>query len=265
MDIDSRIESALDAIRGGYDIGYHNVAGPYIAYPGAGFNRIVLVNEKEDQYCIFGVAIGDTADQAKRFYRVYNKERIRQLENYGWEISSNFHLAWQRKIIFCPEGHKSLPLYEYIDTGLKYYEQGIIRQYKRAEFERLKNFLIRSRIMDDHDSKNFDNYFQTHKYNSAIVCPSINVYLKIPMQIVMGNFEKLIIELNERKDNLIDALGNETEPRSINIDRRINGPTSKIYACDLCGDEVPDRERVKHRRDEHPEMQVLWKLVNRIM
>ncbi len=138
--INDQVEELIVRISSGREIGHHIVAGPFLYYPGAGFNRICLVppNSNSDEDTLFEVVAGDTAKQAKAFYKHFSPEKARQLKELGWNVKSSFHFAWWSKNIFWPDNHKTIQIDDYITFGTWALRESFIRQFERREFRILQ-------------------------------------------------------------------------------------------------------------------------------
>jgi predicted transport protein len=89
----------------------------YIEYNGNGFNRICLFEYKKEPQDTFSLVIcaGDTCSQAKQLFKYFSESKAEVLKQNGWNIKTNFHLAWQRKNILFAKGYEELSLGEYIN------------------------------------------------------------------------------------------------------------------------------------------------------
>ena len=55
-------------------------------------------------------------------------------------------------------------------------------------------------IMDDRDIAAFNEYFRTHKYQSAITCPGIVNHISYSRKRLNEDIESLAAELKEKND-----------------------------------------------------------------
>jgi hypothetical protein len=207
-------ERLLELISEGHPIKDYSYAGRYIEYFGRGFNRICLYDyEYDPQSPLISLAIhaGDTCAQARELFTHFSASKVKELEENGWTVTSNFHLAWQRKIIFTTEGDRALDLREYIDYWRRVPSKEYIRKYNKDEFGLLLERMKESKVANRDDIERFNEYFRTHKYQSAITCPGIVNRISYSKE-RLNDIETLAAELNEKKRKLIEIYRQDYVP-----------------------------------------------------
>ena len=165
----------LSLMRDSHGLGEHPKGGTYIEYPGNGFNRICLYEPIHAPSGTFSLVIyaGDTCNQARTLFKHFSYAKVLDLEKRGWITKTSFHFAWQRMNIRLTINGDGLTLGEYIEYWRWALQEGYIRKYHKSEFDLLLKRMQDSRIMNDRDVASFNEYFRTHKYQSAITCPGI--------------------------------------------------------------------------------------------
>jgi len=205
----------LASMRVGYSFGEHQKGGTYIEYSGNGFNRICLYEYENAPQNTFSLVIhsGDTCSQARELFQHFTYAKAVDLEKNGWTVRSHFHLAWQRKNILFTKGDKSLSLREYIDYWRGELSQGNIRQYNKEEFSLLQKKMREAKVMDEYDIAAFNEFFRTHKYQSAITCPGIVNWISYSKERLNEETESLAEELREKTMSLIEIYNQNIVPK----------------------------------------------------
>jgi len=190
----------------GYSLGEHQYGGTYIEYPGKGFNRICLYEYDNAPHNTFSLVIhsGDTCKQARELYQHFSYAKAVKLEKIGWAVNSNFHFAWQNRNILFTKGDKAMTLSEYIDYWRRALSEGSIRKYNINEFGLLQRKMKEAKVMDVDDIAVFDEYFRTHKNQSAITCPGIANWISYPKARLHEETEILSAELKNKTMSLIE-------------------------------------------------------------
>jgi hypothetical protein len=62
-----------------------------------------------------------------------------------------------------------------------------------------------AKVMNGEDHKNFDEFFRTHKYQSAITCPGIEMWISYSKD-RLNDIESLSTELREKTMEFIKIL-----------------------------------------------------------
>jgi hypothetical protein len=203
-DYKATYDRLLEIMGEGYSLGGHPVGGTYIEFPGNGFNRICLYEYEKAAQNTFSLMIfaGDTCAQARELFKHFSYAKAIDLRKQGWSVTSHFHLAWQRKNIFGTDADKKLDLSEYIDYWRWALGEGYIRKYHKNEFDLLRMRMRNANIMDDRDIAAFNEYFRTHKYQSAITCPGIINRISYSKERLNEDVEILATELKEKMMSL---------------------------------------------------------------
>lgn len=177
----------------------------YIEYNGNGFNRICLFEYEKEPQDTFSLVIcaGDTCSQAKQLFKYFSDAKAEAIKQNGWNIKTNFHLAWQRKNILFAKGYEELSLSEYIRFWRSELNQGHIRKYNREEFGVLQEKLRVAKVMNEEDNKKFDEYFRP--YQSAITCPGIVMWISYSKD-RLNDIESLSTELREKTMEFVNIL-----------------------------------------------------------
>jgi hypothetical protein len=199
----------LEIMGEGYPLGEHPHGGTYIEFPGNGFKRICLYEYEKAPPNTFSLMIfaGDTCAQARELFTHFSYPKVIDLEKQGWTLTSHFHLAWQRKNIFSSGADKKLDLSEYIDYWRWALGEGYIRKYHKKEFDILLMRMRNANMMDDRDIAAFNEYFRTHKYQSAITCPGIVNRISYSKERLNEDTESLAAELKEKMMSLVQIYG----------------------------------------------------------
>ena len=197
----------------GYSLGEHQNGGTYIEYPGNGFNRICLYEYENAPQNTFSLVIhsGDTCKQARELYQHFSYAKAVDLEKKGWTVGSHFHLAWQNKNILFTKGDKAMTLSEYIDYWRRELSQGNIRKYNKEEFGLLQRRMREAKVMNEDDIATFDEFFRTHKYQSAITCPGIVNWISYSKERLNEEIEILSAELREKTMSLVEIYNQNIE------------------------------------------------------
>jgi hypothetical protein len=205
-DYKATYDRLLEIMGEGYPLGEHQNAGTYIEFPGNGFNRVCLGEYEKAPPNTFSLMIfaGDTCSQARELFKHFSSAKAIDLRKQGWSVTSHFHLAWQRKNIFSADADKKLDLSEYIDYWRWALGEGYIRKYKKNEFDVLLMRMRNAHIMDDRDIAAFNEYFRTHKYQSAITCPGIFNRISYSKERLNDNTESLAAEVKETMMSLVE-------------------------------------------------------------
>jgi len=109
-----------------------------------------------------------------------------------------------KKEYFFTEEDNALPLRDYIEYWRWALGEGYIRKYHRNEFDLLLSRMRDARVMDDRDIAGFNEYFRTHKYQSAITCPGITNRISHSKERLNEDFEVLAAELKGRMMSLVE-------------------------------------------------------------
>ena len=206
----------LEMIGDGYSLGEHPIGGTYIEFHGSGFNRICLYEYEKALQNTYSLVIfaGDTCAQARELFKHFSNVKALDLEKSGWTIGSHFHFAWQRKNILFTSGDKSLALSEYIDYWRWALAEGYIRKYNKNEFDLLLQRMRHANVMDDRDITEFNGYFRTHKYQSAITCPGIINRISYSKEKLNEDIGILAAELREKMISLVEIYNQNYVPTS---------------------------------------------------
>ena len=200
----------LEIMGEGYSLGGHPVGGTYIEFPGNGFNRICLYEYEKAPQNTFSLMIfaGDTCAQARELFKHFTYEKATALEKRGWTLRSSFHFAWQRMNIRLTINGDGLKLSEYIEYWRWALGKGYIRKYNKSEFtDILLKRMQDARVMNDRDVADFNEYFRTHKYQSAITCPGIINRISYPKERLDEDTKILAAELKDKVMSLVEIYG----------------------------------------------------------
>ncbi|MFZ4854918.1 MAG: GIY-YIG nuclease family protein [Desulfuromonadaceae bacterium] len=208
-DVYSRLLESMELGKPQLHKGLRTGVTAYIKYHGNGFERICLYEYDKEPQGTFSLVIcaGDTCVQAKQLYKLFSAATAERLKQNGWSIEPNFHLAWQSKNILFAKGNKELSLSEYINFWRHDLCQGSIRQYNIEEFDLLKEKMKVAKVMNEGDINEFNEFFRTHKYQSAITCPGIVVWISYSKD-RLSDVETLSTELREKTMEFIKILNN---------------------------------------------------------
>ena len=93
-------------------------------------------------------------------------------------------------------------LSKYIDFWRWALDEGYIRKYNKNEFDLLLKRMRDGNVMDDRDIADFNEYFRTHKYQSAITCPGIINRMSYSKDRLNEDIDFLAAELKEKMMSL---------------------------------------------------------------
>lgn len=124
------------------------------------------------------VALGDTVSQARRLYGQCSFERVVALQEAGWQALPNFHCAFMTSNAFYPE--RPIEPRAYWDLWAREQWEAL-RQWTRAEFDRLFELLVHHHVAHREDRAQFDAAFTNTQRNKLNVCPGLVMRYVLPL------------------------------------------------------------------------------------
>lgn len=110
---------------------------------------------------------GDTMNSARETFEKINIDKLLELQNQGFILSKNFHIAYRSSNIIGFEG--TLSFEEYVRFWKKEYTN--LKQAKRADFNKLFDELERNYIIVPEDRSIIQEKILSKNYDKLNICP----------------------------------------------------------------------------------------------
>lgn len=145
-------------------------------YIDSGYNtvkQIALDAEMEENGAEWTINLwmfaGDTMRSAKEIFSVADPDKLLNLQNMGYHISKNFHLAYRSSNLLWFNG--KLDLSDYVKYWKK--EHGSLRQLKIGEVPTKINQLLNDGIIQEEDIALIQERILSKRYDHINICPGI--------------------------------------------------------------------------------------------
>jgi len=214
--LERRGKAILEEIAPG-NVHYHRGWAWYIRLPKkqAAAMAALRVTEAQDDILIHVQLVpGDTMSQARRFYDRVDVDRLLALQDKGWTITPNLHLAFMSSNLVWTHT-KRVTLADY----LRYWRENRskISQVSRADFEELFDSLVETGFAEEEDRAEFARHFLETSRTKLNLCPAVNLhrYWELDEAVRLdagGAFvgivrEEMLVALATWKDHMPESIG----------------------------------------------------------
>lgn len=125
---------------------------------------------------------GDTTAQARLLYTKVEASRVFDLGSRGWRVTPNLHLAYMTtNIVFMSVQMEPAAYWSTCASACREPNYGWIRTWRRAEHEKLFEFLVSQRLASRSDRKEFDRCLSSTPRDKINVCPGITMRWSVPI------------------------------------------------------------------------------------
>lgn len=188
--LNKRCVSIMSKYTNGKEVKYHKGWKSYIESENNVIKKIALdanLNENTKNWKIeLWMYAGVTMNSAKLAYQLIDTEKLFVLQKDGFEISEDFHLAYQASNIFYLQS--TLSIEEYI----KYWKDEYVnlKQVKRDEF----NTFIDTNLFPLNESLDFKEKILEKKYPNINICPGFLIKYKWEKKVAIDLERKKLFE-----------------------------------------------------------------------
>lgn len=126
-------------------------------------------------------APGDTTAQARLLYTKVDAARVLELSSRGWRIAPNLHLAHMTKnLVYTSVQLHPSEYWSVCARACREPNYGWVRMWRRAEHQKLFEFLVSEKLAAPSDQKEFERHLgRTHR-DKINVCPGITMRWPLP-------------------------------------------------------------------------------------
>ena len=126
-------------------------------------------------------APGDTTAQARLLYTKVDAARVLELISRGWRIAANLHLAHMTKnLVYTSVQLDPSEYWSVCARACREPNYGWVRMWRRAEHQKLFEFLVSEKLAAPSDQKEFERHLGRTNRDKINVCPGITMRWPLP-------------------------------------------------------------------------------------
>ena len=155
------------------EVKYHRGWKHYIE---SGVNTVKQIaldaNKKDNSFTVdLWLHAGDTMSAAKETFSKLDVNKLLDLRNLGFKLSSNFHISYRSRILLWFKGLLSFE--DYIEFWKKEYVN--LKQIKRENFTEYFKYLEDNNLIEKEDRSIIQESIINKKYDKLNICPGISI------------------------------------------------------------------------------------------
>lgn len=208
--LNKRCVSAMSSLKvdnANAEVKYHNGWKHYFDSGKTTIRQIAVdTNMRDSNWSIdLWMYAGNTMNSAREIYLKIDTNKLFKLSKLGFEIESDFHIAYRSSNLLNFKGKVSIE--DYIDYWGNRYKE--LKQIKREEFATYFESLVEDDVINNEDNDVINEKILLKKYDKLNICPGILIKYSWSNNkaVKLDQNDKFVKDLKEKINMVYDVFG----------------------------------------------------------